>query len=56
MVILEFAGMVIIAVLAIRFIAYTAVKLHEQHVEWKYRLERRKHEDEQTDKLIDGEK
>jgi hypothetical protein len=56
MFILEFAGTVIIAVLAIRFIASTAVKLHEKHVEWKYQLERRKHEDEQTDKLIDGDK
>ena len=55
MVILEFAGMVLVAVLAIYFVASTALKLHERHVEWKYRLERRKHEDEQTDKYIEGE-
>ena len=56
MFILEFAVMVTLAVLAIWFLASTALKLHEKHVEWKYRLERKKHEDEQTDRLIDGGK
>jgi hypothetical protein len=56
MFILEFAGMVLVAALAIYFLASAALKLHERHVEWKYRLERKKHEDELTDKFIDGGK
>ena len=56
MFIVEFAGVVIITVLAVWFLASSAVKIHEKHVEWKYRLERKKIEDEQTDKLINGEK
>lgn len=56
MVVLEFAGIMIVAIMSIWALASVAIRLHERHVEWKYQLEKRKKDDEINYRLIDEEK